>query len=94
MKPIRILVVAIPLSIAVGLLVGAGSTQSPAKDVLGGNRFDGQYARLEAHGLYWTASDNDSGSAPYYNFGQNGQALHRQPQGAKQMAISVRCLRP
>jgi uncharacterized protein (TIGR02145 family) len=61
--------------------------------VLGGNRSDGQYARLEAHGFYWTASDNDSGSAPFYNFGQNGQALHRQPQGNKQMAISVRCVR-
>jgi uncharacterized protein (TIGR02145 family) len=61
--------------------------------VLGGNRSDGKYARLEAHGLYWTASDNDPGSAPYYNFGQNGQALHRQPQGEKQMAVSVRCVR-
>jgi uncharacterized protein (TIGR02145 family) len=61
--------------------------------VLGGNRSDGQYARLEAHGFYWTASDNDPGSAPYYNFGQNGQALHRQPQGEKQMAVSVRCVR-
>jgi uncharacterized protein (TIGR02145 family) len=61
--------------------------------VLGGNRSDGKYARLEAHGFYWTASDNDSDSAPYYNFGQNGQALHRQPQGEKQMAISVRCVR-
>ena len=61
--------------------------------VLGGNRSDGQYARLEEHGFYWTASDNDSGSAPYYNFGQNGQALHRQPQGEKRMAISVRCIR-
>ena len=37
--------------------------------VLGGNRFAGQYARIEAHGLYWTASDNDPASAPYYNFG-------------------------
>ena len=63
------------------------------KAVLGGNRSDGQYARLEAHGFYWTASDNDPSSAPYYNFGQNGQALHRQPQGQKQMAISVRCVR-
>jgi uncharacterized protein (TIGR02145 family) len=61
--------------------------------VLGGNRSDGQYARLEAHGFYWTASDNDPGSAPYYNFGGNGHALHRQPQGEKQMAISVRCVR-
>ena len=61
--------------------------------VLGGNRSDGQYARLEAHGFYWTASDNDPGSAPFYNFGKGGQALHRQPQGEKQMAISVRCVR-
>ena len=61
--------------------------------VLGGNRSNGQYARLEAHGFYWTASDNDPRSAPFYNFGQNGRALHRQPEGEKQMAISVRCLR-
>jgi hypothetical protein len=51
-----------------------------------------QYARLEAHGFYWSASDNDPASAPFYNFGQNGQALHRQPEGDKQMAISVRCI--
>jgi uncharacterized protein (TIGR02145 family) len=61
--------------------------------VLGGNGFDGKYDRLEAHGMYWTASDNDRSSAPFYNFGQNGQALHRQPQGQKQMAVSVRCVR-
>jgi uncharacterized protein (TIGR02145 family) len=61
--------------------------------VLGGNRSDGRYARLEAHGFYWTASDNDPASAPYYNFGKNGHALHRQPQGDKRMAISVRCVR-
>ena len=54
---------------------------------------DGQYARLEAHGFYWTASDNDPSSAPFYNFGKGGQALYRQPQGEKQMAISVRCVR-
>ena len=61
--------------------------------VLGGNRSEGQDARLEEHGFYWTASDNDAASAPYYNFGQNGHALHRQPQGEKGMAISVRCVR-
>jgi uncharacterized protein (TIGR02145 family) len=61
--------------------------------VLGGNRRDGQYARAQAHGLYWTASDNGPGNAPFYNFGQNGHALHRQPQGEKRMAISVRCVR-
>ena len=72
-------------------LVSGGSSGFNA--VLGGNRSDGQYARLEAHGFYWTASDNDPGSAPYYNFGKNGQAVHRQAQGEKQMAISVRCVR-
>jgi uncharacterized protein (TIGR02145 family) len=61
--------------------------------VLGGNRSEGRYERMEEHGFYWTASDNDPASAPFYNFGQNGQALHRQPKGEKQMAISVRCVR-
>lgn len=61
--------------------------------VLGGNRSAGEYTRLEAHGLYWTASDNDSATAPFYNFGKGGGALHRQPQGQKDMAISVRCVR-
>jgi uncharacterized protein (TIGR02145 family) len=61
--------------------------------VLGGNRRDGKYERLEEHGLYWTASDNDASTAPFYNFGKGGHALHRQPQGDKRMAISVRCVR-
>ena len=62
--------------------------------VLGGNRsIDGKYERLEAHGFYWTASENDTTTAPFYNFGKGSQALYRQPQGEKQMAISVRCVR-
>ena len=62
--------------------------------VLGGNRsVDGKYERLEAHGMYWTASENDPLTAPFYNFGQGSQALYRQPQGQKQMAVSVRCVR-
>jgi hypothetical protein len=32
----------------------------------------------EAHGLYWTASDNDHRSAPFYNFG-HGSVVGRQP---------------
>jgi len=48
---------------------------------------------LEAHGLYWTASDNGSATASFYNFGKGGQALSRHAQGEKQMAISVRCVR-
>ena len=78
-------------SAAFTALVSGGTAGFNA--VLGGNRSDGKYARLEAHGFYWTASDNDPDSAPFYNFGQNGQALHRQPDGEKQMAISVRCIR-
>jgi uncharacterized protein (TIGR02145 family) len=62
--------------------------------VLGGNRsVDGKYDRLEAHGLYWTASENDPGTAPFYNLGKGSKALYRQPQGQKQMAVSVRCVR-
>lgn len=63
--------------------------------LLGGNRNadDGQYARLEAHGFYWTASESDPVSAPFYNFGRGGLALHRHSRGKKQMAVSVRCVR-
>jgi uncharacterized protein (TIGR02145 family) len=62
--------------------------------VLGGNRsVDGKYERLEAHGIYWTASENDPITAPLYNFGKGSQSLYRGPQGQKQMAVSVRCVR-
>src|SRR6476659_1209929 len=62
--------------------------------VLRGNRsIDGQYDRLEAHGVYWTVSENDPSTAPLYNFGKGSHALYRQPQGQKQMAVSVRCVR-
>ena len=62
--------------------------------VLGGNRsIDGRYERLEAHGFYWTGSENDPTTAPFYNFGKGSEALYRQPPGPKQRAISVRCVR-
>ena len=61
--------------------------------VLGGTRIGGKYDRLEAHGMYWTASENDPNTAPFYNFGKGSQALYRGPQGQKQMAVSVRCVR-
>jgi uncharacterized protein (TIGR02145 family) len=62
--------------------------------VLAGNRsVDGQYERLEAHGFYWTASDNDPTSAPFYNFGKGSQSLYRQAEGEKHMAASVRCVK-
>jgi hypothetical protein len=48
---------------------------------------------VEAHGLYWTVSENDPITAPFYNVGKGSQALYRQPQGQKRMAVSVRCVR-
>lgn len=62
--------------------------------VLGGGRSqDGQYARMEAHGFYWTASESDPGSAWFYNFGRGIPALNRHRDGEKERAFSVRCVR-
>lgn len=63
--------------------------------LLGGGRApdDGRYARLEAHGFYWTASESDSASAWFYNFGRGGRSLYRHSDGEKQRAFSVRCVR-
>ncbi len=73
-------------------LLAGGSSGFNA--VLGGGRSDdGQYARLEAHGFYWTSSESDPAGGFYFNFGRGGQALHRQSGGEKQRAFSVRCVR-
>jgi uncharacterized protein (TIGR02145 family) len=73
-------------------LLAGGSSGFNA--VLGGGRSpDGEYARLEAHGFYWTASEIDPGNGWFYNFGKGGQALHRQDGGEKSRAFSVRCVR-
>ena len=73
-------------------LLAGGSSGFNA--LLGGGRSDdGQYARLEAHGFYWTASESNPASGCFYNFGRGGQALHRQSGGEKQGAFSVRCIR-
>jgi uncharacterized protein (TIGR02145 family) len=54
---------------------------------------DGQYSRLDAHGFYWTASETDTATAWFYNFGKGGSALNRHSDGEKQRAFSVRCVR-
>lgn len=73
------------------LLIGGDSGFNA---LLGGGRDEkGQYARLEAHGFYWTASEADPGTAYFYNFGKGGLALHRQNSGEKPRAFSVRCIR-
>jgi uncharacterized protein (TIGR02145 family) len=73
------------------LLIGGSSGFNA---VLGGGRtVDGQYARGNAHGFYWTASESDPARAWFYNFGQGGQSLNRHNDGEKQRAFSVRCVR-
>lgn len=79
-------------SAAYGALVMGGNSGFNAR--LGGSRAsDGRYARLNAHGFYWTASESDSAHAWFYNFGQGGLSLNRHSGGEKQMAASVRCVR-
>lgn len=59
----------------------------------GGRERDGQYARLEAHGFYWTATEIDAGNAWFYNFAHGQMSLFRQDGSEKQRAFSVRCVR-
>ena len=59
----------------------------------GGREPDGKYARLGAHGFFWTATELNAASAVFYNFGKGGQALNRQLEGEKVRAFSVRCIR-
>jgi uncharacterized protein (TIGR02145 family) len=58
----------------------------------GGRSDDGQYARLEAHGFYWTASESGPTSAWFYNLGRGGLILNRHSDGEKHRALSVRCV--
>jgi len=39
----------------------------------GGREPDGQYARGDAHGFYWTASETGQGTAWFYNLGRGAQ---------------------
>jgi uncharacterized protein (TIGR02145 family) len=73
-------------------LVVGGSSGFNA--LLGGGRFtNGQYARLEAHGFYWAASESGATTAWLYNFGKGMQALNRHSDVEKQNGFSVRCVR-
>ena len=62
--------------------------------LLGGDReSDGSYARIEAHGFYWTATEVDADHAWFYNFGLGSQLLNPQGGGEKLMALSVKCVK-
>lgn len=62
---------------------------------LGGNRelAEGKYARLNAHGFYWTSTEIDVLTAWNFNFGAGGKALHCQDGMEKREGASVRCIR-
>ena len=73
-------------------LMSGGSSGFSA--VLGGGRgVDGEYARLDAHGFYWTSTTTGSTRAWFYNFGKGSQFLNRHDDGEKARAFSVRCVR-
>jgi len=73
-------------------LLSGGSSGFNA--LLGGGRSDvSEYARLEAHGFYWTATETDAASAVFYNFGKGRLSLNRQSSGEKPRAFSVRCVK-
>ena len=73
-------------------LLPGGSSEFNA--VLGGGRqADGKYARLNAHGFYWIATERDSSTAWFANFGKGSQSLYRQNDGEKLEAQSVRCMK-
>ena len=61
--------------------------------LLGGSHFTGQYTRLEAHGFYWTTTEEDTAMAWFYNFGKGSQNLYRQANGEKSRAFLVRCIK-
>ena len=71
------------------LLVGG---RSGLEMQLGGGRQDDGYARLEAHGFYWSASEESSSSARLLNFGKGSAAVYDQQGGGKTFAYSVRCV--
>ena len=68
---------------------------SAAFDVLlgGGRSPDGKYRRGDAHGFYWTATETNSTTAWFCNFGKGSAKLYRQNGGEKSEAFSVRCVR-
>jgi uncharacterized protein (TIGR02145 family) len=62
--------------------------------LLGGGRSPGGagYARLGAHGFYWTSTEDGLGTAVFYNFAEGRHALFRQAEGEKERGFSVRCI--
>jgi uncharacterized protein (TIGR02145 family) len=74
-------------------LIAGGSSGFNA--LYGGGRMgkSGEYERIEAHGLYWSATESAPDRAWLYNFGKGGQSFGRHENGEKIWAVSVRCVK-
>jgi uncharacterized protein (TIGR02145 family) len=59
---------------------------------LGGGREEDGYARLEAHGFYWSTSEESPISVRFLNFGKGSGTAFDQNGGGKTDAYSVRCV--
>lgn len=59
----------------------------------GGRGANGEFRRGNDHGFYWTATEIDSTSASFLNFGKGSGKLFHQRDGQKSDAFSVRCIR-
>jgi uncharacterized protein (TIGR02145 family) len=71
------------------LLVGG---RSGLEMRLGGGRQEDGYARLEAHGFYWSTSEESPTSVRLLNFGKGSGKVFDQNGGEKTNAYSVRCV--
>jgi uncharacterized protein (TIGR02145 family) len=71
------------------MLVGG---RSGLEMLLGGGRDDRGYARREAHGFYWSTSEESPTSVRILNFGKGSHTLYDQQGGEKSSAYSVRCV--
>jgi len=71
------------------LLVGG---RSGLEMSLGGGRQNNEYGRLEAHGFYWSTTEESPTSARLLNLGKNSGAVYDQNGGEKKSAYSVRCV--
>jgi len=77
---------------AFGHLINGGDTQFNV--LLGGGKSlkDG-YARIEAHGFYWSSTETGEKTAWLYNFGKNLRIINRHDDTEKAREMSVRCMR-
>ena len=62
--------------------------------LLGGGRNapEATYARLEAHGFYWSSTEDSPTTVRYLNFGKGSRTVYDQDGGGKTQAFSVRCV--